>query len=190
MEFNSQLQKADAIRELRARGVTVAGVAELIVEYHTPLHVLQNLDQAQKLGEQLANDANSELGAKMRALLADAAAKEVKAEPTPITDPIERAVKHVMSRGYAEDVARKIVAEHGADTVLAGENENEAQASESAGSQSAPGAASGTEAGSASNAGATSPAPAGDSPIVEGEVVEPASTDTKKASESSPNAAA
>lgn len=149
--FGAQLQVADAIREIRARGCTTPGVAELIVEYHGALHVLANLDQTQQLGEKLAMDAESELGAKMRELLSEAAAKEVKAEPAPVVDPIERAVKHVMKAGYSEEAARQIVAEHGADTVLAGENETE-ETSKSAGSPSVPVAGTGTETGSASNA--------------------------------------
>lgn len=123
-DFNAELQKAEAIREVRARGCTVAGVAELIVEYHGALHVLSNLDQTQALGEQVARDADSQLGRVMRAILADAAAKEVKAEPTPVVDLTERAVKHVMNAGYSEEAARQIVAEHGAETVLAGEEES------------------------------------------------------------------
>lgn len=119
--FGEQLQIADAIREVRARGCTTPGVAELIVEYHGALKVLGDLDHAQQLGEELAKDPDSPLGAKMRALLADAAAKEVKAEPTPIVDVTERAVQHVMKAGYSEDAARQIVKEHGADTVLEGE---------------------------------------------------------------------
>lgn len=170
-DFNAELQKADAIREVRARGVTVPGVAELIVEYHGALHVLQNLDSTQALGEALAKDPDSELGVKMRGLLAEAATKEVKAEPVPVIDLTERAVQHVMKAGYSEEAARQIVAEHGAETVLAGE-----ETSKPAGSPSAAGAGNGTEAGSASDAAAgtsESGAAAGSSP--KAEAVDPTS---------------
>src|SRR6266849_4234530 len=76
MSFNEDLLKAEAIREVRASGCTMPGVAELIVEHHGATHILANVGRIQELGEEVAA-SDTEAGAKMRALLQQTA-KEVE----------------------------------------------------------------------------------------------------------------
>lgn len=72
MSFQDDLMKADAIREIRATGCTLPGVAELIVEHHGAIHILANTTRIQALGEEVAA-SDTETGAKMRALLQESA---------------------------------------------------------------------------------------------------------------------
>ena len=51
--FNSQLLPAEAIREIRARGCTTPGVAELVVRHHGASHVLNNLHRIEQLLEEI-----------------------------------------------------------------------------------------------------------------------------------------
>jgi|SRR6267378_8128709 len=68
MSFQDDLMRADAIREIRASGCTLPGVAELIVDFHGAVHVLTNVPKIQTLGEEVAA-SDSEQGTKMRQLL-------------------------------------------------------------------------------------------------------------------------
>lgn len=72
MSFQDDLMRADAIREIRASGCTLPGVAELIVDFHGAVHVLTNVPKIQILGEEVAA-SDSEQGAKMRELLQEVA---------------------------------------------------------------------------------------------------------------------
>jgi len=72
MSFQDELMRADAIREIRASGCTLPGVAELIVDFHGAVHVLTNVPKIQTLGEEVAA-SDSEQGAKMRELLQEVA---------------------------------------------------------------------------------------------------------------------
>jgi hypothetical protein len=78
MSVNDDLMRAEAIREVRASGCTLPGVAELIVEFHGSIHVLTNVPRIQALGEECAG-SDSEQGAKMRTILQEAAKAEAKA---------------------------------------------------------------------------------------------------------------
>ena len=49
MGFDALLLPAEAIRELRARGVTTPGIAELLVRHHGAEHVLLNLHRIDEL---------------------------------------------------------------------------------------------------------------------------------------------
>jgi hypothetical protein len=68
MSFNEDFLRAEAIREVRASGATMPGVAELIVEFHGANKVLGDVAGIQKLGEEAAA-SDTEIGAKLRALL-------------------------------------------------------------------------------------------------------------------------
>jgi|SRR5580658_2362740 hypothetical protein len=68
MPFNEDFLRAEAIREVRASGATMPGVAELIVEFHGANKVLGDVAGIQKLGEEAAA-SDTEIGAKLRALL-------------------------------------------------------------------------------------------------------------------------
>ncbi len=68
MSFNADFLRAEAIREVRASGCTLPGVAELIVEHHGASAVLANTSRIQALGEEVAA-SDTETGAKMRRLL-------------------------------------------------------------------------------------------------------------------------
>src|SRR5258706_10085525 len=68
MSFQDDLMRADAIREIRASGCPLPGVAELIADFHGAVHVLTNVPKIQTLGEEVAA-SDSEQGAKMRQLL-------------------------------------------------------------------------------------------------------------------------
>lgn len=72
MSFQDDLMKAEAIREVRARGCTTPGVAELIVKYHGATHTLANLDRVAELGNELAASDTAE-GQEMCARLEQAA---------------------------------------------------------------------------------------------------------------------
>jgi hypothetical protein len=67
-QFDQQMLPAEAVREVRARGCTTPGVAEAIVEHHGASFVLLNLHRVEELGS-MAAAADTETGAKMRALL-------------------------------------------------------------------------------------------------------------------------
>jgi len=68
MSFNADFLRAEAIREVRASGCTLPGVAELIVEHHGASAVLADTSRIQALGEEVAA-SDTETGAKMRRLL-------------------------------------------------------------------------------------------------------------------------
>jgi hypothetical protein len=68
MPFNEDFLRAEAIREVRASGATMPGVAELIVEFHGASKVLGDVAGIQKLGDEAAA-SDTEIGAKLRALL-------------------------------------------------------------------------------------------------------------------------
>jgi len=101
MSFQDDLMKAEAIREVRASGCTMPGVAELIVEHHGALHILANTSRIQALGEEVAA-SDTEAGAKMREILQGEAKKvEVALEETKqITD--EQTSKPVESQAAAD----------------------------------------------------------------------------------------
>jgi hypothetical protein len=48
---NADLLRAEAIREIRARGCTTPGVAEVIVRHYGAIHVLSNLHRIEQLLE-------------------------------------------------------------------------------------------------------------------------------------------
>jgi hypothetical protein len=87
MSFQDDLMKAEAIREVRATGCTLPGVAELIVEHHGAIHILANTTRIQALGEEVAA-SDTETGAKMRQLLQESA----KAMETAASDVLEKIV--------------------------------------------------------------------------------------------------
>ena len=74
MSVQDDMMKAEAIREVRAAGCTMPGLAELIVEFHGAAHVLNNTSRIQALGDEVAA-SDSEQGAKMRQLLQGEAKK-------------------------------------------------------------------------------------------------------------------
>jgi hypothetical protein len=125
MSVQDDMMHSDAIREVRARGCTAPGVAEVIVRHYGANHILSNLDKIQALGEYLATEQSDD-GQAMRDILADqpyfaqsvtmpgAAAAEV-----PVVDLIAQAIRYVQTRGYSEETAKSIVAEHGYKRILA-----------------------------------------------------------------------
>jgi hypothetical protein len=52
-QFDKELLPAEAIREVRARGCTTPGVAELLVRHYSAHHVLMNLHQIERLLEKI-----------------------------------------------------------------------------------------------------------------------------------------
>lgn len=49
MDVTYDLMRAEAIREIRARGCTTPGVAELLVRHHGPAHIFANLHRIEEL---------------------------------------------------------------------------------------------------------------------------------------------
>jgi hypothetical protein len=82
MSFNDDFLRAEAIREVRASGCTLPGVAELIVEHHGASAILANTSRIQALGEEVAA-SDTEAGTKMRALLQQVAKPTKTAAPAP-----------------------------------------------------------------------------------------------------------
>jgi hypothetical protein len=89
MSVQEDMMRAEAIREVRAAGVTMPGVAELIVDFHGATHVLANTQRIQALGEEVAA-SDSEQGAKMREILQGEAKKaEAKQLEDQTSKPVE-----------------------------------------------------------------------------------------------------
>src|SRR5271168_2149319 len=53
MSFDAVLLPAEAVREIRARGCTTPGVAELLVRHHGAHKVLSNLHRIEQLLEEI-----------------------------------------------------------------------------------------------------------------------------------------
>lgn len=131
MSFNDDLLRAEAIREVRAGGCTLPGVAELIVEYHGALHILANTSRIQALGEEVAA-SDTEAGAKMREILQGEAKKVADAlETKQIAD--EQTSKPVESQAAA-DASAGAMAGSAPDAAV---QDEEAAASAAAGNSAA-----------------------------------------------------
>jgi len=106
MSFNDDFLRAEAIREIRASGCTLPGVAELIVEHHGAAHVLADIGRIQALGEEVAA-SDTETGAKMRALLRQTATT---------MDRMQGAASDVLEKIFSKSSESQTAADAGADT--------------------------------------------------------------------------
>jgi len=95
MSFQDDLMKAEAIREVRASGCTMPGVAELIVEHHGALHILANTSRIQALGEEVAASDT------------EAGAKQLRGKTTPIV-PGDPAGSELIRRIGSENAAQRM----------------------------------------------------------------------------------
>src|SRR5258708_5498775 len=124
MSFQDDLMRADAIREIRASGCTLSGVAELIADFHGAVHVLTNVPKIQTLGEEVAA-SDTVTGAKMRAILR-AQEKQTKAGTVPAqleAKPLDafsaEAIDYLVSQcGQTAQAAKEILERDGVDKIL------------------------------------------------------------------------
>jgi len=68
MSFDAVLLPAEAVREIRARGCTTPGVAELLVRHHGAHKVLSNLHRIEQLLEEIF-EQDQIIAAELRELL-------------------------------------------------------------------------------------------------------------------------